>query len=317
MKWIHHDLDTRNSDQVWELIERHGLQGYGFWWALLEECYSSEETGFQVSASETWLKKFSKTFNLADWRTPVRILDTMGELGLIDSQLWAEKVIHVPGIQARADDYVKKKTDSARRQAKFKAKLRVSNALPSVTFAKSDEVTLSEIRDQIQKSDPKSDPEKKEVSISSSPRDRLAEQMAARRQNRKDGPFDQVWESYQKNCIVVGSTPGSRPNALTAWAERFPDGAATPEFLEQLEAYWEIQKANFQRDGKAYPVGLVRFINEPEHGNGAIARQQLLAQAPQLANPRAMVTAMAEEEAARAKAARIARMEAKFGRPAS
>ena len=120
--------------------------------------------------------------------------------------------------------------------------------------------------------------------------------MAARRQNRKDGPFDQVWESYQKNCIVVGSTPGSRPNALMAWAERFPDGAATPEFLEQLEAYWEIQKANFQRDGKAYPVGLVRFINEPEHGNGAIARQQLLAQAPQLANPQSAAIAFKEAE---------------------
>lgn len=128
------------------------------------------------------------------------------------------------------------------------------------------------------------------------PRDRLAEQMAARKLNRKDGPFDQIWESYQRNCIVVGSTPGSRPNALTAWAERFPDGAAPPEFLEQLEAYWEIQRANFQRDGKAYPVGLVRFINEPEHGNGAIARQQLLAQTPQLANPQSAATAFKEAE---------------------
>jgi hypothetical protein len=159
MKWFHHDLDSRESDQIWELMEKHGLQGYGFWWVLLEECYSQEATGFQIEASETWFKKLSKKVNLTDWRTPVRMLDSMAELGLISPQLWADHIVDVPGIRARATKYVEKKAQNAIRQARFKEKnSRVSNALPNknqvdsrVTNQKDPEVTLLEVevRDQI------------------------------------------------------------------------------------------------------------------------------------------------------------------------
>ncbi|MEM9452398.1 MAG: Lin1244/Lin1753 domain-containing protein, partial [Cyanobacteria bacterium P01_E01_bin.6] len=105
MQWFRHDLSTRDSDQIFELIEAHGVQGYGIWWVILEECYSVESNGFQVEASETWFKRLSKNLNLTDWRTIIRVLDTMANLGLIDSQMWAEHIVVVPGISKRADDY--------------------------------------------------------------------------------------------------------------------------------------------------------------------------------------------------------------------
>lgn len=37
MKWFHHDTNSRDDDKIFELIDRQGLQGYGFFWVILEE----------------------------------------------------------------------------------------------------------------------------------------------------------------------------------------------------------------------------------------------------------------------------------------
>ena len=122
MKWFRHDLGSRDSDQVWELMDTHGLQGYGLWWVVLEECYSREPEGFQVSASETWLKRMSRQLGLTDWRTMIRVLDTMAELGLIDPQLWAENLISVPGIAKRGDSYIVKRAQEREKKRRYREK---------------------------------------------------------------------------------------------------------------------------------------------------------------------------------------------------
>jgi len=116
MQYFKHELTTRDDDRIFELIESHGVTGYGLWWVILEELYKSETAGFQIDASETWFKRISKDLNITDYRTPIRILDTMAELGLIDSQLWADHVIFAPGISKRADAYMRRKALAAERK---------------------------------------------------------------------------------------------------------------------------------------------------------------------------------------------------------
>lgn len=121
MKYFKHDLLTRDDDKIFELIEIHGMMGYGLWWVLLEELYKAEENGFQIEATDTWFKRLSKQLNLTDWRSLIRVLDTMAAHGLLNPQLWAEHIIYAPGITKRADQYVRAKhlaTERKREQRK-------------------------------------------------------------------------------------------------------------------------------------------------------------------------------------------------------
>lgn len=328
MEWFKHDLNTRNSDQIWELISAHGAQGYGLWWVLLEECYSLEEEGFQINATETWFKRLSKDLELTDWRTLIRFLDTTASLGLIDAQLWADQVVHIPGIQKRADEYVKKKAKNAERQAAYKARLkeeesRVSNALPVTGKEESrvsndhlPEITPSEIRDQIQRSDSKSDPESK---TNPEKKPIRLDPISVRAMCRKGG-FQSFWDDYRKKCTIFGGhSPGRKPEAERAWAERFGAGEPDQLFADSFEAFWDEKQRCFSRNQHSpTPPTFENYLRNPEsYEQLAIARQQLLAQAPQMANPKTVAAAVDEEAKAQAKAARIARMQAKLAQEAS
>ncbi|NEZ54966.1 DUF4373 domain-containing protein [Adonisia turfae] len=122
MKYFKHDLAAFDDDKIWELIEAHGMQGYGIWWWLLEQLYAAEENGFLIDATDTWFKKASKKMNLTDWRTLVRVLDTLSEVGLIDTQLWAEHHIYCPGIIKRADSYIAQKVAAKERKRRQREK---------------------------------------------------------------------------------------------------------------------------------------------------------------------------------------------------
>lgn len=133
MKYFKHELLTRDDDRIWELIDTHGVQGYGLWWIILEELYKAEDDGFQIDATETWFKRLGKELNLTDWRTLLRTLDTFAQLGLIDAQLWAEHVIYAPGIAKRADSYIKQKEDA--RERKRRQREREKAEMSRVTHA--------------------------------------------------------------------------------------------------------------------------------------------------------------------------------------
>jgi hypothetical protein len=109
MKYFKHDLLSREDDKIWELIDSHGMQGYGIWWVILEELYKAESTDFQVEATDIWLKRLSRQLGLSDWLTMVRTLDRLAELNLIDGQLWRDRVIYAHGIAKRAEAYVKER----------------------------------------------------------------------------------------------------------------------------------------------------------------------------------------------------------------
>ena len=123
MKYFQHDLLCREDDKVWELFEIHGMVGYAAWWVILEELYKAEDSGFQLEATETYLKRLSRDCRITDYRTLPRILDTFADLGLINSQLWQEHIIYSANVVARGDYYVEKKAKArARKQKERSAK---------------------------------------------------------------------------------------------------------------------------------------------------------------------------------------------------
>ena len=157
MKFFRHDTDVRSNRKLRKVLRTHGPTGGFIWWAILEELYKADESGFQIHADELWLESLAESCCISDYRTLIRVLDTFAEIGLIDSQLWHEHHIYVHAIKERGDRYIEKKSLNAKRQARYKARKKEeevseSNALltreQTLGNAKSNEVTPSEIRDQ-------------------------------------------------------------------------------------------------------------------------------------------------------------------------
>lgn len=130
MRFFTHEINSRNDDRVFELIDIHGLGGYGFFWVILEELYGSEDTGFQIEATNIWMKRLARSLNLTDDRTIIRYFDTLADLGLIDKQLWHERIIYSQGVMDRADAYMEKKAKEAEKKRNQRVQAKSSEACP-------------------------------------------------------------------------------------------------------------------------------------------------------------------------------------------
>lgn len=157
MKYFQHDTDARRNRKIRKVLRTHGPTGGFIWWSILEELYTSDNDGFQIHADELWLESFAESLCISDYRTLIRVFDTLAEIGLIDSQLWQEHYIYVHSIKERGDKYVAQKSLHARRQAKYRAKKEAQQdqeSDASLTHqqisgdGETKEVTPSEIRDQ-------------------------------------------------------------------------------------------------------------------------------------------------------------------------
>lgn len=94
MKSFNHDTEIRDDDRIFQLIDEHGLDGYGFFWIVIEELSKSIRTDFQIKATDIWLKKLARSLQIKDDSKLPRYLDTFAKLGLIDSSQWnVNKVI--------------------------------------------------------------------------------------------------------------------------------------------------------------------------------------------------------------------------------
>jgi hypothetical protein len=130
VKFFTHEINSRTDDRLFELLDIHGLNGYGFFWVILEELYGSEETGFQIEATNIWMKRLARSLNLTDDRTIIRYFDTLADLGLIDKQLWHERIIYSQGVMQRADAYMKKKAKEAEKKRNQRIQAKLSGACP-------------------------------------------------------------------------------------------------------------------------------------------------------------------------------------------
>jgi hypothetical protein len=253
MKYFKHDLTAIDDDKMFELIDTHGMQGYGIWWALLEKLYSAEDNGFQIEATETWFKRISKQFNLTDWRTLIRILDTIAGLGLINAQLWDEHIIHAPGIAKRADQYIRAKQAAAER--KQKQREREKEAMSRVTHA----VQAPSHKPVTTNTDPDPDPDlytntdqesgtdappartqPRDPSNRGTKRGRESAQQVYESLMDRSG-FESFWVWYKKQiCAIAGSSEGDKSKAGLAWRDLEQDnfrGIGRDGFRQACKTY--------------------------------------------------------------------------------
>ena len=176
MKWFRVETDHVDNDKIWDLLETHGVSGYGFYFWLINSLYRQEESGYQIEATDRWIRKAARDLFITDKHTIVRYLDTLAEIGLINSQLWAGKIILSDGILERADAYMKariKEREKKRSQREKTQKEPETTEISLVslgdnkgTSGDNANVPPAEIRSRSQRSDPE-DQEKKEKSTAS------------------------------------------------------------------------------------------------------------------------------------------------------
>jgi hypothetical protein len=142
MKWFHHDSTARHDPKLQILGAKHGPEGWGIFWALLEEIAQHSDT-FHLKVTEFSKKSdksyanlqknpqkesailFDATIDLNKIpRLPVKtlaknlftttktltsIIATCTQVGLFDRQKWQEfNVLHSPSFEHRADDYTRR-----------------------------------------------------------------------------------------------------------------------------------------------------------------------------------------------------------------
>lgn len=141
MKWFQHDTDMLRNRKIRKLIRVHGITGYGLWCAVLEKLYGHEQ-GFEIEADELWFEDLAEDLKLSDHRTPIRVLDTLAQLGLIDSQLWAEHTIYAPAIAERGDAYTMRREKEKEKKRKQRAKAKAAGDLSLIALDTSPDCPL-------------------------------------------------------------------------------------------------------------------------------------------------------------------------------
>ena len=226
MKFFTHEIASRNDDRIFELIDIHGLGGYGFFWVILEELYGSEENGFQIEATSIWMKRLARSLNITDDRTLVRYFDTLADLGLIDKQMWHERIIYSQGVMKRSDCYMQRKAKEAEKKRKqrslAKNLLDDPEAVPGDSQGTAPMSLNVPIADPYSYSDPHSysDPKKEKETFSlshkssSKPTIKVSDPMGDRLRSNKKAHY------WQKE---LSDREGTR------WTELLTDWASSPD----------------------------------------------------------------------------------------
>ena len=270
MKYFKHDLSAFEDEKVWELVETHGMQGYGIWWWLLEQLYAEEDNGFLISATEVWFKKASKRMNLSDWRTLVRVLDTLCEVKLIDPQLWAEHHIYCPGIIKRADSYISQKAAARERKRKQRQREKEQNQVNCHTDVTRDNADVTRCHAGVTtNTDPDTDP-KEEIM---SPEGDLSRVTSDKSKKRKDASyylkkcseayrskFEDWWTWYKSRCEDLGSHYGSKASAAQVWAQ-MEKGFDIEQFRLGCSTWFKEAKAK----GSKAPHGCIFLKGKDTH----------------------------------------------------
>jgi hypothetical protein len=278
MKWfrLYHDLPSDRK------LRRFTVQQKWAWIVLLCLASDSAPRGVIVGEDEDDIADYCGFESTQDYQY---FLDKLRQRGMIEPIPNGIKISKWDERQFESDS-------SSARVARHRAAK--NNAPETLQEASQERDSIApENREQIQKSesDPESEtkPEKRQVFL---------DPISVRAMCRKGG-FQTFWDDYRKRCTVLGGhSPGRKQDAEKAWAERFNAGEPDQQFVDCFEAFWsEKQRCFTGGQFSPAPPTFENYLRNPEsYEELAIARQQLLAQAPQLANPQSAATAFKEAE---------------------
>lgn len=111
MKWFKHETDAHSNLKLQGLIDKFGLEGYGYYWSCLELIGKSGEE-YKVKSTKDWMLYFKKFLNI-EIEKQIKILDYLSEKNLIDKAELGKGNLHAPKLAERCDEY----TDKVRRKS--------------------------------------------------------------------------------------------------------------------------------------------------------------------------------------------------------
>lgn len=103
MKWFKHETDAHTNLKLQAVVDKHGLEGYGFYWACVE-LIGLQGENFRVEAQKCWQSYLKKVMSIDVDKQNI-ILQTFCEVNLIDKKAFKYGHLYIPKMEERSDDY--------------------------------------------------------------------------------------------------------------------------------------------------------------------------------------------------------------------
>lgn len=129
MRWFKHMAGSWDDEKLAGLVDQHGLEGYGFWWRVVEVVAAKVDKSEQTSA-EFPAKKWGSLLGLSPKKFRM-LAECCATLGLFSLEFSQNSIrIDMPNILKFRDEYTEKE---ARKSGASRDKLRSSRARSSET----------------------------------------------------------------------------------------------------------------------------------------------------------------------------------------
>lgn len=106
MKWFKHETDASGNLKLESVIDKFGLEGYGYYWICVE-LVGKEGTNYKIEAYKDWKAKFKRVSGISFDRQD-KILNFFAEKILIDKDALTNGDLYIPKMEERSDDYTNK-----------------------------------------------------------------------------------------------------------------------------------------------------------------------------------------------------------------
>lgn len=134
MRWFKHMAGSWDDEKLAGLVDQHGLEGYGFWWRVVEVVAAKVDKSEQTSA-EFPAKKWGSLLGLSPKKFRM-LAECCANLGLFSLEFSQNSIrIDMPNILKFRDEYTEKE---ARKSGASRDKLRSSRARSSETDTETD-----------------------------------------------------------------------------------------------------------------------------------------------------------------------------------
>lgn len=106
MKWFKHETNAYMNLKLQAVINKFGLEGYGYYWACVE-LVGEQGKNYCVNCEKSWKILFQKLLNIEIKKQDI-LLDFFSEVGLIDKKALKRGDLFIPKLQERSDEYTKR-----------------------------------------------------------------------------------------------------------------------------------------------------------------------------------------------------------------
>lgn len=106
MKWFKHETDAHTNLKLQSVVDKFGLEAYGFYWVCVELVGLQGEK-FRLKTEKSWKNYLKKMIGIELERQET-FLEFFGEINLIDKKALILGTLYIPKLGERADEYTKR-----------------------------------------------------------------------------------------------------------------------------------------------------------------------------------------------------------------